>query len=155
MRSFRAAILDRRWPVLLALGLFLGGTNYCVAVAIAGPGARLACGMNMNASAAVPACHAALVTKSQALPPCHAHAAKASPAKARPAAPMPCCITLAPSASSPDAKPAAEIVAPLPAGLEIIATPLAPWREAPLELDTGPPSRLAGSPLSSRAPPLA
>lgn len=152
MRSFRTALLKNRWPVRLVLAIFLGGTNYCVAVAIAGPGAGLACGMNAMASASSEA-------SAQSLPPCHAHAAKApsqAPSKNSPKrGPMPCCITLAPSSAPPDAKPAVEMARVLPPGFELAVMPLAPWTQAPIELDTGPPERPQAGSLSSRAPPLA
>jgi hypothetical protein len=153
MRSFRAVLLQSRWPVLLALALFLGGTNYCVAVAIAGPGARLACGMNASGSSEVPACHMAMASKTGAVPPCHA--ARSAPVKKAATGPMPCCITLAPSASVPEAKPAMDVAVTLPPAIAVAAVPVTPWREAPLELDTGPPAAHSAAPLSSRAPPLA
>lgn len=148
MRHFRATLRRHRTYASLVLALFLGGTNYCVAVAIAGPDSRLACGMmaaakSPDANAAVPSCHAP------------AGAAASDPAAQPVTGPMPCCITLAPSASAPDAKPTFEIAEALPSAAGLLEAPLPAWREAPEELDTGPPERLAPSSLSSRAPPLA
>lgn len=151
MRSFRNALLASRWPLFAALAIFLGGTNYCVAVAIAGPGSRLSCGMSAATAAASE-------SSADALPPCHRHAAKnsskTSPSKNTARGPMPCCITLAPSAAPPEAKPAMEVAVVLPVAVELALAPLATWTPAPLELDTGPPEALHAGSLSSRAPPL-
>ena len=154
MRSIRFA-LKRPWPVALALAMFLAGTNYCLAAALAGPHSRLACAMQASLapaseSAPAPACHAAP-------PPCHAGGAQRSNAPASRTGVAPCCITLAPAAKALESAPATD-----GAPIAVLASAtLAPATEAPRSfsaappLDTGPPSAPEASPASPRAPPLA
>jgi hypothetical protein len=154
MRSIRFA-LRRPWPVALLLAVFLAGTNYCLAAALAGPHSRLACAMQAtlapaSASAPVPACHAAL-------PLCPACATKSSHAPASRTGVAQCCITLAPVAKALDATPALD-GAPIAVFASAMAAPApdAPrdFGAAPI-FDTGPPSGPEASPASPRAPPLA
>ena len=108
----------------------------------------------MNSAAGV-----TVESSAAALPACHARAEKSashSPSRNSPArGPMSCCITLAPSATPPDAKPAVEMVLMPLAGFELAVLPLAPWTQVPIELDTGPPGLHDSGSLSPRAPPLA
>lgn len=145
MRSFRAALRSHRWSVPLALAIFVGGTNYCVAAAIAGPAGRLACGMTSAAGTSAADASA---------PACHGHPSKAPSGRAAQRGPMPCCITLAPAAASPDAKPATETVLVLPPAIAPAPAPVAAWSEAPVVLDTGPPEPPGPGTHSTRAPPL-
>uniref|UniRef100_A0A832MMZ7 DUF2946 domain-containing protein n=1 Tax=Eiseniibacteriota bacterium TaxID=2212470 RepID=A0A832MMZ7_UNCEI len=155
------------WAAALALALFLGGTNYCLLGAFAGPGSGIGCGMLSGAAAAAaeapaaPACHAA--PAAPAVPACHAAPAPDGADGAPAPAPasrgtLPCCIALAP-ALAPDG---AALSAP-DAVIAVLADAVAPVLEAPVARahaherppETGPPARPSRTPLPARAPPSA
>jgi hypothetical protein len=146
--SLLAGLRRVRAPgALVALALFLLGTNFCLV------------GMTLAAAAPskVPACHAKAASRSSASH-CGATATGEDSAPSRRA---PCCEALAPvtPAEAPKAPPAS--VLHLLFHFAAPATPLARPSVVAVRLDVAPladespPADHAHAPLSSRAPPLA
>ena len=142
MSWFRASHLPRVFTSLLALALFLTGTNYCLVGAL---GARGSTAM---------ACHA--MPSTDPAPSCSAcgHAAPArSPSPAHTA---PCCIVIttvvAPSAEKPTLTELDWAPLALATPVEVIPAPAA-RRALALNEQSPPADPASRAPLSSRAPP--
>jgi hypothetical protein len=133
-----------RAPTLIALALFLIGSNYCLLSGWNGrtPMACLGVGRVTNAKA-IPACHQKPAGKTGA------------PAAKRSCCPDPIVV---PSAPAHDAASHA-VVTGVSAALSVLApepaTPLGGvWRGHPPARDGRPPTDLTRAPLPARAPPL-
>ena len=143
MRWFRSHRVPRALSSLVALALFLTGSNYCLVGALGAHG-----GSAM-------ACHAAPAANSASS--CSSHCGHSAPARSQaPVHTPPCCIVVTMVTTPAAEKPAlvASDAAPIAFACETQA-PVPSVRIAFFRSDHAPPADPASrAPLSSRAPPL-
>jgi hypothetical protein len=143
MRWFRSHRVPRALSSLVALALFLAGSNYCLVGALSAHGKP------------VMACHAA--PASEAASACTSHCGHSAPARSQAAVHTPpCCIVVTP-VSTPSAEKPALIhdAAPLALLSAAEALPAPALRVEAVHSEHAPPADPASrAPLSSRAPPL-